>query len=125
MHGGDEAQIRIVGLGEGAGDTADSARAGLLPPMAFGGKEGEHAVANEFEHIAALGPHRLHHHFEIGAQQLEKRVGSQPFRQVRVAAQVGDHDRCVDLGHRTALECAAGHAARGASAEIDFEEARR
>ena len=77
----DEAHACRCRVRKGARDGPCGAQAGILPSVAIRRKDRKHAVADEFQHIAALRTDGLDDDLEIGAQPFEQGIRLQPLRQ--------------------------------------------
>ncbi len=69
------------GLAKAFSDGAGGTLARFMPSVLARREDGEHAVADEFQHIAALGSHRVNDDLEIGAEPLQQGIGRKPLRQ--------------------------------------------
>ena len=88
-------------------------------------EDGEQAVADEFQHLAAEGLDRRHEALEVHVQQVDQVVAREPFRQRREAAQIGNPDRGMYGFAIAALDQPRQHLGPAALAEIGLEEGRR
>ena len=94
------ARSRLIASSRLSASSPAASAASAASFVVLAGEDREHAVADEFQHLAAALGDRRRHRVEIIVEQRDELARRQPVRQRREAAQIGRHQR---RAHRLAL----------------------